>query len=82
MKKAPAMDYFSLKPVRGSSPTSSLAADLSQNFHIDQRYDFSTCLFVDLQLIFKNRSPQLPTPRRSLFSSNLFGTFNGRGMLC
>lgn len=31
-------DYFSLKPVRGSSPTSSLAADLSQNFHIDQRY--------------------------------------------
>lgn len=31
-------DYFSLKPVRGSSPTASLAADLSQNFHIDQRY--------------------------------------------
>jgi M-phase inducer tyrosine phosphatase len=30
-------DYFSLKPVRGSSPTASLAADLSQNFHIDQR---------------------------------------------
>ncbi|KAL6714602.1 m-phase inducer phosphatase [Lecanora helva] len=52
-------DYFSLKPVRGSSPTASLAADLSQNFHIDQ-------------------SPQLPTPRRSLFSSNLFGTLNGR----
>lgn len=24
-------------------------------------------------------SPQLPTPRRSLFSSNLFGTLNGRG---
>jgi len=31
-------DYFSLHPVRGSSPTASLAADLSQNFHIDQRY--------------------------------------------
>lgn len=33
-------DYFTLKtaPVRGSSPTASLAADLSQNFHIDQRY--------------------------------------------
>jgi M-phase inducer tyrosine phosphatase len=30
-------DYFSAKPV-GSSPTASLAADLSQNFHIDQRY--------------------------------------------
>lgn len=30
-------DYFTLKPVRGSSPTASLAADLSQNFHIDKR---------------------------------------------
>ncbi|KAL9026531.1 MAG: hypothetical protein Q9196_004816 [Gyalolechia fulgens] len=59
MKKAPT-DYFSLKPVRGSSPTASLAADLSQNFHIDQ-------------------SPQLPTPRRALFSSNLFGTLTRRG---
>ncbi|KAL9124858.1 MAG: hypothetical protein Q9217_005863 [Psora testacea] len=58
MDRAPT-DYFSLKPVRGSSPTASLAADLSTNFHIDQ-------------------SPQLPTPRRSLFSSRLFGTFNGR----
>ena len=37
MTRAPT-DYFSLKPVRGSSPTASLAADLSQNFHIDQRY--------------------------------------------
>ncbi|MCJ1309596.1 cell division cycle- protein [Agyrium rufum] len=59
-KKAP-VDYFSLKPaVRGSSPTSSLAVDLSQNFHID-------------------KSPQLPTPRRSLFSSNfLNGCINVR----
>lgn len=32
------LDYFNMKPVRGSSPTASLAADLSQNFHIDQRY--------------------------------------------
>lgn len=31
-------DYFTMKPVRGSSPTTSLAADLSQNFHIDMRY--------------------------------------------
>lgn len=30
-------DYLNMKPVRGSSPTASLAADLSQNFHIDQR---------------------------------------------
>jgi M-phase inducer tyrosine phosphatase len=30
-------DYFAMKPVRGSSPTASLAADLSQNFHIDMR---------------------------------------------
>ncbi|CAD6454014.1 e56d127f-d170-4fcd-a9d3-82de1d748a83 [Sclerotinia trifoliorum] len=52
-------DYFLIKPVRGSSPTASLAADLSQNFHIDM-------------------SPQLPTPRRSLFTSNLFGTLDGR----
>lgn len=31
-------DYFGMDPVRGSSPTASLAADLSQNFHIDQRF--------------------------------------------
>lgn len=37
MKKS-SSDYFNMKPVRGSSPTASLAADLSQNFHIDQRY--------------------------------------------
>lgn len=37
MKKSNS-DYFNMKPVRGSSPTASLAADLSQNFHIDQRY--------------------------------------------
>ena len=30
-------DYFTLKPVRGSSPTSSLTADLDANFHIDKR---------------------------------------------
>lgn len=28
-------DYFNLKSVRGSSPTTSLAADLCQNFRID-----------------------------------------------
>ncbi|KAJ5627424.1 hypothetical protein N7528_004851 [Penicillium herquei] len=50
MRKSGA-DYFNMGPLQGSSPAASLAADLSQNFHIDQ-------------------SPQLVTPRRSLFSSN------------
>ncbi|KAF3387473.1 M-phase inducer phosphatase [Penicillium rolfsii] len=51
MKKS-GPDYFNVKPI--PSPTASLAADLSQNFHIDQ-------------------SPQLATPRRSLFTSNILG---------
>lgn len=38
MKKPAQADYFTLRPARGSSPTASLAADLSSNFHIDQRY--------------------------------------------
>ncbi|KAL4784317.1 hypothetical protein BJX76DRAFT_327675 [Aspergillus varians] len=50
-------DYFGTRPVRGSSPTASLAADLSQNFHIDH-------------------SPQVATPRRSLFSACVFGNGN------
>jgi hypothetical protein len=37
-------DYFTLRPVRGSSPTSSLTADLDANFHIDQRYGRSAFL--------------------------------------
>lgn len=37
--RRPAVDYFNMaKPIRGSSPTASLAADMSQNMHIDQRY--------------------------------------------
>ncbi|EZF22020.1 hypothetical protein H112_05010 [Trichophyton rubrum D6] len=57
MKRARA-DYFTaVKPAARPSPTVSLAADLSQNFHIDQ-------------------SPQLATPRRSLFSANLFCSEN------
>ena len=35
--KEPAKDYFNHKPVRGSSPTSTLVADLSQNLLIDRR---------------------------------------------
>ncbi|KAJ5662710.1 hypothetical protein N7462_011636 [Penicillium macrosclerotiorum] len=57
MKKS-GPDYFNMKPIRGSSPTASLVADLSQNFHIDQ-------------------SPQLATPRRSLFTSNILGHAHG-----
>lgn len=30
-------DYFGLPPLRGSSPTASLAADMSSNLHVDQR---------------------------------------------
>jgi M-phase inducer tyrosine phosphatase len=76
MKRSNKPDYFQMKPVRGSSPTASLAADLSQNFHIDMRFagcNSMTNSFADLA------SPQLPTPRRSLFTSNLFGTIDGRG---
>jgi len=40
MGKPVKQDYFSMQPVRGSSPTASLAADLCQNMHIDRRYDF------------------------------------------
>ena len=57
MAKAP-MDYFSLKPLRGSSPTASLAADLSQNFHIDQRY-YSQSLPSGILLTFSVRNFQL-----------------------
>jgi len=35
--RRPRSDYFSCKPVRGSSPTSGLAVDLAENFHIDSR---------------------------------------------
>jgi hypothetical protein len=30
--------YFAHQPMRGSSPTASLAADMSSNLHVDQRY--------------------------------------------
>lgn len=53
-------DYFASKAARGSSPTVSLAADLAQNFTIDQ-------------------SPQLPTPRRSLFTTNIFQRAENKG---
>ncbi len=38
MKKSQSQsDYFSMKPIQSSSPTTELAADLCQNFTIDQR---------------------------------------------
>ncbi|KAF2688078.1 Rhodanese-like protein [Lentithecium fluviatile CBS 122367] len=55
--KKPSVDYFNLP--RGSSPTASLAADMSSNLHMDQ-------------------SPQLATPRRSLFTSNIFQQVDNR----
>ncbi|KAK0660368.1 M-phase inducer phosphatase [Lasiodiplodia hormozganensis] len=59
MKKG-GSDYFASKAARASSPTVSLAADLAQNFTIDQ-------------------SPQLPTPRRSLFTTNIFQRAEQKG---
>ncbi|KAJ2905375.1 tyrosine-phosphatase [Zalerion maritima] len=53
-------DYFSAQPLRGSSPAASLAADLSQNFRLDNE-----------------SSPNFPTPRRSLFTSNLMSGMEG-----
>jgi M-phase inducer tyrosine phosphatase len=37
MKRTARPDYFQMNPIQGSSPTSSLAVDLSQNFHIERR---------------------------------------------
>jgi hypothetical protein len=36
--KSQSVDYFNMPPMRGSSPTASLAADMSSNLHMDQRY--------------------------------------------
>ncbi|KAF2012210.1 Rhodanese-like protein [Aaosphaeria arxii CBS 175.79] len=40
--KKPNLDYFTLQPLRGSSPTASLAADMSSNLHVDQSPQFVT----------------------------------------
>lgn len=88
MKKS-SSDYFNMKPVRGSSPTASLAADLSQNFHIDQRYVLlgRASLNAGFQLQEEQSrtnsifSPQLATPRRSLFTANMLGQANGNDQM-
>jgi M-phase inducer tyrosine phosphatase len=83
-------DYFGTKSFRGSSPTASLAADLSQNFHIDQRFVLLPAIFAWHLPLFDSRylgestnkdsfSPQVATPRRSLFSACLFGNGNRHG---
>ena len=43
-------DYFSVKDVRGSAPAASLAADLSQNFRLDNDSRFVTLLHVEYLL--------------------------------
>lgn len=65
-------DYFSLRPVRGSSPTASLTADLDANFHIDKRFAPHSSLALSFNAHITLCSPQAPTPRRSLFTANLF----------
>lgn len=37
MKKSGGNDYFTVQPHKYSSPTASLAADMSSNLHVDQR---------------------------------------------
>lgn len=69
-------DYFNLKSVRGSSPTASLAADLCQNFRIDNESRYVHCLPCTQNIPQKGSvansllSPKFPTPRRALFTSN------------
>ena len=56
----PHPDYFNIKSIRGSSPTASLAADLSQNFNIaESRLELSLFLFTFLPLLFPHPSHAL-----------------------
>lgn len=65
-------DYFTLRPTRGSSPTSSLTADLDANFHIDQTYVPAFLAYGPRFCAHHGSSPQAATPRRSLFTANIF----------
>ena len=81
MHKQAAGDYFNVKEVRGSSPAASLAADLSQNFRIDNEIRLATtrCLIDGwIWANTVNHSPQLPTPRRALFTTNLMSGVQDR----
>jgi M-phase inducer tyrosine phosphatase len=76
-------EYFSLKTF-GSSPTVSLAADLSQNFSITEARYVATGQVLSprspWQMLTKSCSPHFPTPRRALFTtSHLIDGSDGRG---
>ncbi|KAK2740291.1 cell division cycle- protein [Myotisia sp. PD_48] len=61
-------DYFNIKPIHGPSPTVSLAADLSQNFHIDQSPRIATprrTLFSAKLFCMDNDSIPTPIPSSS-----------------
>jgi M-phase inducer tyrosine phosphatase len=77
-------DYFNAKDVRGSSPAASLAADISQNFRLDSDGRLvdhhPPCLSLASYLL-THLSPHFPTPRRALFTANMMGGLDGRGML-
>ena len=76
-------DYFNVKSVRGSSPAASLAADLCQNFHIDNDARLAApasmyCKCGQIWLMF--HSPHFPTPRRALFTtSTIMNGMEARG---
>lgn len=81
------LGYFNIKGVQGSSPTASLAADLSQNFRIDNE-----ARLVDMRRHMAYRpvirssanrralSPRFPTPRRALFTAQALGALDTRRM--
>lgn len=84
-------DYFSVKGVHGSSPTASLAADLSQNFRIDNDARYVPASKPPVLLGERHStndscscgSPRFPTPRRALFTTNtIINSFDGRGKGC
>lgn len=56
MKKS-GPDYFNMNPLHGSSPAASLAADLSQNFHIDQRLVIPSFLILVPLSLFAGCQP-------------------------
>lgn len=75
-------DYFNVKDVRGSSPAASLAADLSQNFRLDNDSRFVASVpgtRGQVSLVNITTSPQFPTPRRALFTAGMMGGMEGRG---
>lgn len=56
MKKAHGADYFN---GGGTSPTASLAADLSQNFYIDQRFVYFSGLFIFVVACSREHTDQI-----------------------